>query len=104
MAGQMDNPFDGRGVADMAEAYCWRGGIIEIGVKTPRGALRLAAAPKATLKRALSPLARLAYDGTTLLVPGVPEAETDDAALEAVRAFVPRLQHGIQRHSVAEGR
>lgn len=30
---------------------------------------------------------RLAYDNKTLLCPGVPEAENDDAALEAVQRF-----------------
>lgn len=40
----------------------------------------------------LSGNARLAHDGETWLVPGVPEAETSDAAVEALVAFTNRLE------------
>jgi len=40
------------------------------------------------LRSTVSAVARLAYDNETLLVPGVPEAEIDAAALAAVVAFV----------------
>ena len=36
-------------------------------------------------------ISRLAYDGKTLLVPGVPEAETDDEAYEAFEKWIDWL-------------
>ena len=42
-------------------------------------------ATRAEIKRA-KVFARLSYDGVTLLVPGIPEAETDEEALAALGA------------------
>ncbi|SCM75413.1 Host nuclease inhibitor protein [uncultured Pleomorphomonas sp.] len=69
------------------KAYCWRTGKIEFGRSTPNGALEIADAPGRELRRHVSASARHAYDGETLLVPGVPEAATDLAAGEAVGRF-----------------
>jgi hypothetical protein len=69
------------------KAYCWRTGKIELGRYTPRGAIEIADVPGRELRRQISATARHAYDGETLLVPGVPEAKDDLAALEAVRRF-----------------
>jgi hypothetical protein len=71
----------------MSHAYCWRGGQIEIGRRRPSGAMPLARGDARILRRVLSACARHAYDGTTLLVPGVPEAANDTDALEAVKRF-----------------
>lgn len=38
-------------------------------------------------REAVSALARLAYDGETMLVPGIPEAENESQALEAAYRF-----------------
>lgn len=39
----------------------------------------------------VSTIGRHAYDGETLLVPGVPEAADDDAALAAAHAFAAEI-------------
>ena len=68
-------------------AYAWRGGIIEFGSTTPKGAIELARSWEARLREVICAIARHAYDGKTLLVPGIPEAETDAKAAEALDRF-----------------
>ncbi|MFC5421447.1 hypothetical protein ACFPOB_17960 [Bosea eneae] len=68
-------------------AYCWRGGVIEFGRRIPEGALPVDQGSERSVRRRVEPLARHAYDGKTLLVPGIPEAEDDDAALAAYERF-----------------
>lgn len=68
-------------------AYAWRSGIIETGPAVPDGAIPIARGGVKRLARLIDATARHAYDGETLLVPGVPEAETDDQALDALIAF-----------------
>lgn len=76
--------------------YCWRSGEIEIGTHLPKGAIQLASGELRELERAVSATARLAYDGNTWLVPGVPEAESDDAALDATVAYHSHLTRTLQ--------
>lgn len=71
----------------MAYAYCWRGGQIEIGARIPDGALPPIRGRRRDVERTICARSRHAYDGKTLLVPGVPEAIDDDAALSAWRQF-----------------
>jgi hypothetical protein len=67
-------------------AFCYRSGEIEFGTKIPGGAMPLGVSRRSTkLREIVGVLARRAYDGQTLLVPGVPEADDDDMALDAVR-------------------
>lgn len=68
-------------------AYCWRGGVIEFGPRVPKGARQLDRGTEQSVRRRVEPLARHGYDGRTLLVPGIPEAETDVAAHEAYKRF-----------------
>lgn len=68
-------------------AYCWRGGVIEFGPRVPGGALPVDRGTERSVRRRVEPLARHAYDGRTLLVPGIPEAESDVAAYEAYQRF-----------------
>ena len=57
-------------------AYSFANGVIEFGAKVPDGALPLGRARSAAkLKEIVEVNARHAYDGKTLLVPGVPEAK-----------------------------
>ena len=64
-------------------AYCWRSG--EIGISStdevmPEGVIVFAFCDdRARLEDRVSARARHAYDGETLLVPGLPETEDDDA-------------------------
>lgn len=76
----------------MAIICCWRSGECEVKSRPVDGALTIMRGPKARLERALLALARHAYDGETLLVPGVPEADCDDEALKAVFEFQTMLE------------
>lgn len=73
-----------------------RRGVIEIRRTDHSGLLTLAFGPRNVLEEAISGCARKARDGDAWLVPGVPEAESDEAALDAVLRFAPRLQASVQ--------
>lgn len=69
-------------------AYCFASGQIDFSTRIPEGALPIAEGPDKPLRDFISGVARHAYDGETLLVPGVPEAEDQLKAVEALQAFV----------------
>lgn len=69
------------------KAFCDRRGVIKFGRSVPDGQLLVASAPAKFLRDEITASARHAYDGKTLLVPGVPEAETEDEALDALIRF-----------------
>lgn len=72
--------------------HCRRNGEIVVSSQNDEGnALFLLEADPDAIKRALPAIARLAYDSVTWLVPGVPEANTQDAAQQAVWDFQDRL-------------
>lgn len=84
----------------MATAYCYASGLIEFGEKMPDGALPIATGDEKKLRAFIGPLARHGYStrmvegrpqkipGTdTLLVPGIPEAPDQMAALDALYRF-----------------
>ena len=77
-------------------AYAWRTGLIEIGDRTPDGALALATGTFVNLCDAVQGSARLAYDNASWLVPGVPEAPDDRAALDALFAYTRRLRCSLR--------
>lgn len=65
-------------------AYCFRSSKIDFGADMPKGTLPLGRARSAKkLREIVEVNARHAYDGETLLVPGIPEADTEDDALKA---------------------
>lgn len=68
-------------------AYCYASGRIEFGPKIPDGALPIAKGPDRALRDFLCGVSRHAYDGETLLVPGIPEAPNQSAALDALKRF-----------------
>lgn len=68
-------------------AYCYRSGEIGFGFTIPDGTLPLGMGRAKNLREIVEVNSRIAYDGKTLLVPGIPEADTDDAALAAWRYF-----------------
>lgn len=80
-------------------AYCWRGGVIEFGRKTPKGAIQIARGKARKVREAVSALARHAYDGKTLLVPGIPEAASDDQAADALEQFLRHLAPALARRA-----
>jgi hypothetical protein len=69
-------------------AYCYASGEIQFGATVPNGAIAIASGPAAPLRKHIAATARLAYDNETLLVPGVPEAEGQDAKLDALIAHM----------------
>lgn len=80
-------------------AYCYASGVIEFGPYPPRGTLPIAAGPREKLEELISGACRHAYDGKTLLVPGIPEAATQSDGLDALKRF----RDFNRAHWVAEG-
>lgn len=68
-------------------AYCYASGQIEFAPRIPDGALPIAKGPDKKLREFLCGVSRHAYDGETLLVPGIPEAPSQGAALDALKRF-----------------
>lgn len=78
-------------------AYCWRSGLIELGVESPFGAAYLGQQhPKQTMNEFRGMISGMARHSKTkptkLLVPGIPEADSDQEATEALERFC----HGIR--------
>jgi hypothetical protein len=83
-------------------AIAWRTGAIDLhNGRTPKGAIKLftfrSRRAAVVANRVLETCARHAYDGKTLLVPGVPEAQSDDAALDALIGWCRRVQPALAR-------
>ena len=81
----------------MAVAYCWRDGSIGIDRRLPKNAIKLGEAHGIRLKKAVSVCARHSRDGLALLVPGIPEADNDTEALQAVQHFREQLSRRLER-------
>lgn len=64
-----------------------RRGVIEFTPVVEAGMLPVARGYPRQLRELICATARHAYDGATLLVPGVPEARSDDKALDALVAY-----------------
>lgn len=70
-------------------AYCYASGVVGFGDKIERGTL-----PIGRLqcdRAAFTVHCRLAYDGKTWLVPGIPEAPDQMAGIDALRSFQVRM-------------
>jgi len=81
-------------------AYCDRRGVIKTGSRIANGCLPIADDPdRALLREMVEALARHAYDGRTLLVPGIPEAETEQEALTALLAFRGHMTQALSRRA-----
>ncbi|EIX0306246.1 host nuclease inhibitor protein [Salmonella enterica] len=77
-------------------AYCWASGLIEFGNTLPEGALPIVTGSEKQVRDVVTVLARHAYNGD-LLVPGIPEAASQDEAREALVRF-SRVIHERFRH------
>ncbi|MFG0233555.1 hypothetical protein [Achromobacter sp. 413638] len=81
-------------------AWCWASGLIEIGDRQPAdhadgsGAILIASGPKFALRTHLSDLARHGYGHSEgqLLVPGVPEADDQQQAGDALEVWLARCR------------
>lgn len=68
-------------------AYCWANGVIRFGKKVPETAIpfaKLKLGKVRDFRESITACARLAYDNCTWLVPGIPESENQDQAIEAL--------------------
>lgn len=79
-------------MASHTRAFAFRSGVIDFGDVVPDGAIVIAKGYPRRLRLIVEKNARLAYDGVTLLVPGVPEESNDDLALDALIAFSERVE------------
>jgi hypothetical protein len=79
-------------------ALCAASGEISFARSVPRDLSRLpiASGPGEKLRSAISGVARHAYDGEMLLVPGIPEAKDEDAALDALFKFKAWIRKGFE--------
>ncbi|EKC9275712.1 host nuclease inhibitor protein [Salmonella enterica] len=81
-------------------AYCWASGLIEFGNTLPEGALPIVTGSEKRVHDVVTVLARHAYNGD-LLVPGIPEAASQDEGREALvrfsRAIHERVKHPNKR-------
>lgn len=66
-------------------AYCWENGLIAFGHTVPEGVALMAHSDNEELLwEKMNVWARHAYDGTSLLVPGIPEAKDPAEAVDAL--------------------
>lgn len=79
-------------------AFADRRGVIEFGPFVPDGCLPIATdADQQRLHDTIEGCCRHAYDGETLLVPGIPEADDDDQALDALLSFNAGIHSRLAR-------
>lgn len=96
----------------IVRAYCYASGLIEFGKRKPKGALPIAIGPEDALKEFIESTCRHGYktqnvngrptkiEGTdNLLVPGIPEAPDQSAALDALHSYTA----WIRTHKVPTG-
>lgn len=85
----------------VTRAYCYASGLIGFGTKIPKGALVIARGPEQPLKEFIESRARHGYrtklvngrptkvrGSDTLLVPGLPEADNQRVALDALHRWM----------------
>lgn len=81
----------------MAHIVCYRSGEAFVSRRIPKGTMKLVTGHGRRLRRILSVCARHAYDGKTMLVPGLPEADNDLQAIEAVKGFEQMLRKRLAK-------
>lgn len=74
-------------------------GFVTSGVPLPAGALYIARGPEHIVGPLVRGNARLAYDNETYLVPGCPEAETEEQAFQAFMTFFGRIRDALVRRA-----
>lgn len=73
-------------------AYCWASGLIEFGESVPEGAIPMISGDDQKVRELMDAVARIDHDNVTLLVPGVPEADDEDAKYAALQRFLDWLR------------
>lgn len=95
----------------MIRAYCYASGLIEFGNRVPQGAMVIARGPEQELRRYIDAKARHGYrtrsiggrraavPGTEhLLVPGVPEADSQSVAMAALNRWANWIAIGAPKN------
>jgi hypothetical protein len=78
-------------------AYCFAAGQIHFGPRCPKGALPIMRGPDGAVRDFICGVARHAYDGETLLVPGLPEAASQMEGLQKLSAFLDWIAPHAQK-------
>lgn len=75
--------------------YCWRTGLIELGDTVPEGAILIATGPELAIHILICSTASMVYvskeQPCVWVVPGVMEAEDDQAAGDALSRYLEEL-------------
>jgi hypothetical protein len=81
-------------------AHCYRTGEIEITCEPDLpGMICIGSGHKSELEQKLAARARRARNSETWLVPGVPEADSDEDALEAAISFTKHMKRPLPEHA-----
>ncbi|PRH29627.1 host nuclease inhibitor protein [Burkholderia gladioli] len=83
------------------KAFAWQSGLIEFASQVPTGALQIAEGPAKEIRRVIGVWARHSRTGDDLLVPGVPEADSETAKLDALIAFSFRIKERKEKERAA---
>lgn len=73
-------------------AFAYRSGLIGFGRRCPRNTLTIASGPGHIVRKVVTAKARHSRTNDDLLVPGIPEAVSDQDALNALIAFANRCR------------
>lgn len=82
-------------------ALAYSSGVICFARSNKPNALPITSGPAKKLRDAVSGLARRAYDGKTLLVPGLPEAKNWDERCAALTRFQLRVEKSLGNGALA---
>lgn len=85
-------------------AYCYASGQIAFGEKCPSGGLPIVRGPDKKVRDFICGVSRHAYDGETLLVPGIPEAENQMAAVDALQRFIEWIAPHARKRGLSMGK
>lgn len=72
-------------------AYCHSSGIIHFGSELPHKSLPIVRGPRVDVEQLIKSTAKPVYGGVLVTVPHMPEAQTVDAKIKALRAYRKQL-------------
>lgn len=79
------------------KVYCWQSGHLEFGTAAPEGTITIATVRNKAERAKVEVCCRHSRHNDDLLIPGIPEAESEEAAIDALVIFCQQLrQRGIE--------